>query len=130
MEPQMQVSDTGDIVRVYDEQNRDVLIGRRLEVLFEPSADGSPSFDGKLIWHTEWQHWMGDVLRSTSLGPRIERTIAQVAAGEFGGVPGMDVIAMVKAAYVAHAAEVLGIDPGAANRATSPEGDDAARADL
>lgn len=109
MEPQMQVSDTGDIVRVYDEQNRDVLIGRRLEVFFEPSADGNPSLDGKLIWHTEWQHWMGNLLRGTSLGPRIERTIGQVAAGEFGGLPGMDVIAAVKAAYVAHASEALGI---------------------
>ena len=109
MEPQMQVSEAGDIELVYDEQNRDVLIGRRLEVFFEPSADGSPSLEGKLIWHTEWQHWMGDVLRGTSLGPRIERTLEQVAAGEFGGLPGMDVIAAVKAAYVAHASEALGI---------------------
>ncbi len=112
MESQMQVSEAGDIERVYDEQNRDVLIGRRLEVFFEPSADGNPSLDGKLIWHTEWQHWMGDVLRGTSLGPRIERTLEQVAAGEFGGLPGMDVIAAVKAAYVAHASEALGIGTG------------------
>ena len=105
----MQVNAVGDIERVYDEVNRDVLIGRRLEVLFEPNSDGSPSLKGKLIWHTEWQHWTGDVLRGASLGPRIERTIEQVAAGEFGGVPGMDVIAMVKAAYVTHASEAFGI---------------------
>lgn len=103
---------------MYDAQNRDVLIGRRLEVLFEPRADGSPSLDGKLIWHTEWQHWMGDVLRGTSIGPRIERTLEQVAAGEFGGLPGMDVIAVVKAAYVAHASEALGI--GASQLDTPP----------
>lgn len=120
MEPQMQVSDTGDIERVYDEQNRDVLIGRRLEVLFEPSADGSPSLDGKLIWHTEWEHWMGSLLRGTSLGPRIERTIGQVAAGEFGGLPGMEVITAVKAAYVAHASEALGI--GTIGRVEPPGG--------
>lgn len=110
MESQMQVSEAGDIERVYDEQNRDVLIGRRLEVFFEPSGDDSPSLKGKLIWHTEWEHRMGDVLRGTSLGPRIERTIEQVAAGQFGGVPGMDVIAVVKSAYVAHASEAFGIE--------------------
>ena len=52
---------------------------------------------------------MGNVLRGTSLGPRIERTIGQVAAGEFGGLPGMEVIAAVKAAHVAHASEALGV---------------------
>lgn len=112
MEGMMVVSATGDIERVFDEVNRDVLIGRRLEVFFEPSSDGTPSLKGKLIWHTEWEHRMGDVLRGTSLGPRIERTIGQVAAGEFGGLPGMDVIAAVKAAYVAHATEALGIGAG------------------
>jgi len=109
MEFEMHVSEAGDIERVYDDQNRDVLIGRRLEVFFEPSGDGTPSLNGKLIWHTEWEHRMGDVLRGTSLGPRIERTIVQVAAGEFGGVAGLDVIAMVKAAYVTHASEAFGI---------------------
>lgn len=109
MEGVMLLSAAGDIERVFDELNRDVLIGRRLEVFFEPSGDGSPSLKGKLIWHTEWEHRMGDVLRGTSLGPRIERTIEQVAAGEFGGVPGLEVIAMVKAAYVAHASEAFGI---------------------
>lgn len=109
MELQMQVSESGDIERVYDDRNRDVLIGRRLEVFFEPSNDGTPSINGKLIWHTEWEHRMGDVLRGTSLGPRIERTLEQVAAGEFGGLPGMEVIAVVKAAYVAHASEAFGI---------------------
>jgi hypothetical protein len=69
----MQVNDSGDILRVYDEINRDVLVSRRLEVFFEPNADGSPSVNGKLIWHTEWEHRTGDVLRGKSIGPRIER---------------------------------------------------------
>lgn len=112
MESQMQVSQAGDIERVYDVTNRDVLIGRRLEVFFEPSSDGTPSLKGKLIWHTEWEHRMGDVLRGTSLGPRIERTIEQVAAGEFGGMPGLDVIQLVKGAYVTHASEDFGIEEG------------------
>jgi hypothetical protein len=107
----MQVNDSGDILRVYDEINRDVLVSRRLEVFFEPNADGSPSVNGKLIWHTEWEHRTGDVLRGKSIGPRIERTIEQVAAGEFGGLPGLEVIAAVKAAYIAHACEDFGIEP-------------------
>lgn len=106
----MQINEQGDVERVFDASNRDVLIGRRLEVFFEPSSDGTPSLSGKLIWHTEWEHRTGEVLRGKSLGPRIERTIAQVAAGEFGGLPGLDVIAAVKAAYVAHAIEDLGIN--------------------
>lgn len=105
----MRINEIGDVERVYDDNNRDVLIGRRLEVFFSPNEDGSPSLNGKLIWHTEWEHRTGNVLRGTSLGPRIERTIEQVAAGEFGGLPGLDVIAAVKAAYIAHAGEDFGI---------------------
>ena len=106
----MQLTENGDVIRAFDETNRDVLVGRRLEVFFDPSEDGTPSLNGKLIWHTEWEHWTGSVLRGKSIGPRIERTIEQVAAGEFGGLPGLDVIAAVKAAYIAHAAEDFGIE--------------------
>ena len=52
---------------------------------------------------------MGDVLRGTSHWPRIERAIEQVAVGEFGELRGIDVISVVKAAYVTHASEALGI---------------------
>jgi len=105
----MALSPTGDVERVYDASNRDVLIGRRLEVFFEPNADGSPSTNGKLIWHTEWRHMMGSVLRGTSPGPRIERTIEQVLSGEFGGIPVPQVVMAVKSAYAAHACEDFGI---------------------
>ena len=103
------MSDGGDIERVVDDANRDVLVGRRLEVFFDPNDDGTPSTRGKLIWHTEWRSYSGSLLRGTELGPRIERTIEQVLAGEFGGMPGPVIIAAVKAAYVAHACEDFGI---------------------
>lgn len=105
----MQITESGDVERRWDEANRDVLVGRRLEVFFEPNDDGTPSVAGKLIWHTEWRHYTGEVLRATSPGPRIERTIEQVLAGEFGGIPGPAVIAAVKGAYIAHAGEDFGI---------------------
>ena len=106
----MVINEAGDVERVYDESNRDVLIGRRLEVFFTPNEDGTPSVNGKLLWHTEWWHMTGDVVRGKSLGPQIERTIEQVLAGDFGGIPGVDVIAVVKAAYVAHAREHFGVE--------------------
>ena len=105
----VELSDSGDVQLIVDENNRDVLIGRRLEVFFTPNEDGTPSVNGKLLWHTEWWHMTGDVVRGKSLGPQIERTIEQVLAGDFGGIPGMDVIAAVKAAYVTHALEHFGV---------------------
>ena len=101
----LELSESGDIQLIVDENNRDVLIGRRLEVFFTPNEDGTPSANGKLLWHTEWWHMTGDVVRGKSIGPQIERTIEQVLAGDFGGMPGVEVIAAVKAAYVAHALE-------------------------
>jgi hypothetical protein len=104
----VELSDSGDIQLIVDENNHDVLIGRRLEVFFTPNEDGTPSVNGKLLWHTEWWHMTGDVVRGKSIGPQIERTIEQVLAGDFGGMPGVEVIAAVKAAYVAHALEHFG----------------------
>lgn len=114
----MQVNASGDVERVFDESNRDVLVGKRLEVFFEANADGTPSLNGKLIWHTEWEHRTGDVLRGKSIGPRIERTIEQVAAGEFGGIPGLDVIQLAKGAYVTYASEDFGIEAGPVEQST------------
>ena len=104
----VELSDSGNVQLIVDENNRDVLIGRRLEVFFTPNEDGTPSANGKLLWHTEWWHMTGNVVRGKSLGPQIERTIEQVRAGDFGGMPGVEVIAAVKAAYVAHALEHFG----------------------
>lgn len=105
----LQLNEVGDVQVVIDASNRDVLIGRRLEVFFTPNEDGTPSVNGKLIWHTEWWHMTGDLVRGKSMGPQIERTIEQVLAEDFGGIAGVDVIAAVKAAYVTHALEHFGV---------------------
>ena len=105
----LQLTETGDVQVTIDSNNRDVLIGRRLEVFFTPNEDGTPSINGKLIWHTEWWHMSGDLVRGKSMGPQIERTIEQVLAGDFGGIAGVEVIAAVKAAYVTHALEHFGV---------------------
>lgn len=125
----MQLTENCDVIRAFDESNRDVLVGRRLEVFFEPNEDGSPSLNGKLIWHTEWEHWTGNVLRGKSIGPRIYRTIEQVAAGEFGGLPGLDVIAAVKAAYITHAVEDFGIETEEPEEEPEPEEEEEIPAD-
>lgn len=105
----MTITTDGDVLLVLDDSNSDRLVARRLEVFFSPRSDGQPSMDGKIIWHTEWEHYSGSLLRSTSLGPRIERTIEQILAGEFGGILGPAIIHAVKSAFVAHASEDMGI---------------------
>lgn len=119
----LRINEAGDVARVYDDANRDVLIGGRLEVFFTASADGSPSHNGKLVWHTEWEHWTGPVLRGKSIGPRIERTLAQLAAGEFNGMMGDVLIAAGKAAYITHVREDFGIVPAGADPDPEVPGD-------
>ena len=86
----VELSDSGDVQLIVDENNRDVFIGRRLEVFFTQNEDGTPSANGKLLWHTEWWHMTGNVVRGKSIGPQIERTIEQVLAGDFGGIAGVE----------------------------------------
>lgn len=42
-------------------------------------------------------------------GRVLSTRLSRLRAGEFGGLPGMDAIEVVKAAYVTHASEALGI---------------------
>lgn len=112
------VTPGGDIECVIDEQNRDRLVGRRLEVIFEPRDDDQPSIAGKIIWHTEWEHWSGALKRGSSLGPRIERSIASIAADTYTfGLPeaiaGLIMVMGVKSAYIHHAGREYGIDVSA-----------------
>jgi len=96
-----------------DETNRDVLYARRVEMFFEPNPDGSPSTNGKVVWHTEWWHYSGNLLRGVSLGPRIERTVEAILSEEYtvgdGALPAPAVIGAIKAAYIRHAREHLGL---------------------
>lgn len=92
-----------------DEHNRDVLYARRVEMFFEPNEDGTPSVNGRIVWHTEWWHYSGELLRGKSMGPRIERDVADVLGESYGDVTAPEIIGGIKEAFVAHAREDLGI---------------------
>ena len=103
-----------DIAIDLDEHNRDVLYARRVEMFFEPNEDGTESLNGKVVWHTEWWHYSGALLRGKSLGPRIERSVESILAEEYavgdGSIPAAVTIGAIKAAYVKHAREHFGLD--------------------
>lgn len=50
----------------------DKLYSVRQESFFIPNEDGSPSLNGRVVWHTEWWRFQGDVLLSKSPGPTLE----------------------------------------------------------
>ncbi|NLA68531.1 MAG: hypothetical protein GX856_09885 [Gammaproteobacteria bacterium] len=92
-----------------DEHNRDVLYARRVELFFDPNEDGSPSVQGRIVWHTEWWHYSGDVLRAKTMGPKIRQEVADIIGNEYGGVTAPEIIGGIKAAFIQHALEHLGI---------------------
>ncbi len=112
--PTMQVNAYGDVERVYDASNRDVLVCRRAEIFFTPNEDGTPSTTGKVIWHTEWWHYTGAIRRGETMGPRLESNIADVLGDSYdiGGaepLAALAIVAGIKAAYIHRAAAHFGI---------------------
>lgn len=93
-----------EIRRVYDENNWDTLIGRRLEVFFNANLDGTPSVDGYVIFHCEWECRTNGVLRATTLGPQVRFPISDLLAGTFNGVPGPELVMAIKDAFLQTAA--------------------------
>ncbi|WP_313273641.1 hypothetical protein [Stenotrophomonas sp.] len=115
MESEVQLNEQGDVQRVYDENNCDVLFCRRAEIFFTPNEDGTPSTEGKVLWHTQWWHYIGNVKRAESLGPVIENSIAQVLGdsyevGAADPLPAAVIVAGIKAAYTHRAAAHFGIE--------------------
>ena len=109
-----ELSEAGDIQRVYDEANRDLLVCRCAEIFFTPNEDGTPSVEGKVIWHTQWWHYIGALKRGESLGPRLENTIEEVLGASYNvgaqePLAAALIVAGIKAAYVARAAAHFGI---------------------
>lgn len=96
----MEINAAGDIIKPIDENNHDLLVCRRMECFFIPRHDGEPSADGRVLFHTEWQHYSGNVLRATSMGPQIERSIAQLLPGTYAGVAGEAMLAALKDMFV------------------------------
>ncbi len=110
MEPEVRITETGDVERVYDASNRDVLVCRRAEIFFTPNDDGTPSTAGKVIWHTEWWSYIGNFKRGEVMGPQLENSIEQVLGNSYDvGLPeplaAAVIVAGIKAAYVRRAAE-------------------------
>lgn len=91
---------TDEIRITHDENNYDLLICRRMECFFTPSVDGSPSADGYVLFHTEWQHFSMGRLRATSMGPQLRREIAELLPGEYAGISGVEILAALKAMFV------------------------------
>lgn len=85
-----------DIRIEHDENNYDLLICRRMECFFTPSVDGTPSADGYVLFHTEWQHFSMGRLRATSIGPQLRKEIATLLPGEYAGISGMNMLIALK----------------------------------
>lgn len=90
-----------DEIRItHDEHNYDLLICRRMECFFIPSVDGTPSADGYVLFHTEWQHFSMGRLRATSMGPQLRREIAELLPGEYAGISGPEMLTALKAMFI------------------------------
>jgi len=110
----MQLNVSGDVERVFDESNRDVLVCRRAEIFFTPNEDGTPSTTGKVIWHTEWWSYIGNFKRGEIMGPRLENSIDQVLGDSYDvgltdPLASAVIVAGIKAAYVHRAKSHFGI---------------------
>ena len=110
-----------DVAIELDALNRDVLYALRVEMFFQPNEDGSESLTGRVVWHTEWWHYSGNLLRGKSIGPRIERSVESILAEDYpvgdGTLPALAVVGAIKSAFIKHARQDLGL--------TLPENPDA-----
>lgn len=98
-----------DVSIELDATNRDVLFARRVEMFFVPNEDGTPSVDGRIVWHTEWWHYSGEVKRAQTMAQRIERSVEDIITEEYEGIPAHVIISAIKAAFIKHAREDLGL---------------------
>ena len=90
-----------DEIRIdFDENNYDLLICRRMECFFIPSVDGTPSADGYVLFHTEWQHFSMGRLRATSIGPQLRKQIAELLPGTYAGLAGAEILVALKDMFV------------------------------
>lgn len=123
MEGTMNITDTGDIERVFDANNRDVLVCRRVEIFLAPNEDATSGTDGRVLWHTEWWHYTGAARRGETLGPRLESSLLEVTGnqhdvGATDPLPVPAIVAGIKTAYMQCASKHF--RPGEA-KAAAPE---------
>lgn len=97
-----------DVVVEISPGNNDVLYAMRAELFFRPNEDGTPSASGRVIFHTEWWHYSGEILRGKSLGPRVESEVEPLLGETYGEMTGAQIVAGIKAAFVTKARRQLG----------------------
>ena len=77
-------------IRVIDDNHYDELIALRTEMMFQPNDDGSPSTQGRVVFHTRWLHFRFGVKFAESIGPRIEHSFDSVLGRTFNVPTGID----------------------------------------
>ena len=65
-------------IRQFDENHYEELLAVRVELLPRFNTDGTPSLDGKVIFHTEWWYFGFGELRGKRQGERIEHEFNEV----------------------------------------------------
>jgi hypothetical protein len=109
-----------DVVVDIDGTNADVLYAMRAEFFFTPNEDGTPSNNGKALFHTQWWHYSGTMKRGESMGPRVESTV-EVYDTPLGPISAAHIVLGIKAAYTRRARQQLGLEPPAEDLAMKPE---------
>lgn len=59
---------------LHDDRHYDELYALRVELFWIPNDDGSPSTNGKVVFHTLWHHFRDGRKFAQSPGPRIEHS--------------------------------------------------------
>lgn len=102
-----------DVVVQLDGNNADILYAMRAEFFFTPNEDGTPSNNGKALFHTQWWHYSGTMKRGESMGPRVESTVEELLAEVYdtplGPISAAHIVLGIKAAYTRRARQQLGL---------------------
>lgn len=108
-------------IKVIDQNHYDELIAHRTELILIPTPDGSPSTNGRVVFHTVWNHYRYGKKFAESIGPRIEHDFDTVMGRTFDVIvdhddlgnpipfhmPTMLMIGGIKAAFDVLACEYL-----------------------
>lgn len=104
----------------HDERHYDELFALRTELFWTPNPDGSPSTNGKVVFHTLWYHFRDGMKFAESPGPRIEHDFdtilgrsfdVPIGEGETVTMPTALIMAAVKEAFDVLATEHLAPEP-------------------
>lgn len=104
----------------HDERHYDELFALRTELFWTPNPDGTPSANGKVVFHTLWYHFRDGMKFAESPGPRIEHSFdailgrtfnVPIGDGETVDMPTALIIAAVKEAFDVLANEHLAPKP-------------------